>query len=440
MLPNYKSVRVFHCCMVLSLSYLASIYIDAYTSPIENELLRKGIFTEDLYPIFVAVTFTFGALGSFLLGTLSERLGCKTCIIIFSPLAIIGSFLLVLAHDSSSMILGKAMIGTYQGVLFTNAPVYNAEVSPLHMRKFYGSAQTVVLRLGVPLSYFLGIWLNPSWLALVYMIVISTIILNIVFVPESPKWLQENGFTERATRARRYFYNSLQDEECQRLTEERKAKFDFPPGTSIKQKIKSYFVWPVLRPMLVCSTIHLFKTSSGYELLLSFISHSIQGGVSIDPNVASLFFGIFLVFGSILFLLIHHKVSWKKLLLVTTLIQAIANFLLALMLHLSMNVFNCSTGGSTLCVFLQYSPVFLTSIFGFTMALGWGSLSYWLMGEILHHHYTRISAGIVMFISYTSGSLNQAIGGLLVEYAGSAVVFMGSGIVCLIGFSVQCFY
>ena len=111
MLPNYKSVRVFHCCMVLSLSYLASIYIDAYTSPIENELLRKGIFTEDLYPIFVAVTFIFGALGSFLLGTLSERLGCKTCIIIFSPLAIIGGFLLVLAHDSSSMILGKAMIG-----------------------------------------------------------------------------------------------------------------------------------------------------------------------------------------------------------------------------------------------------------------------------------------------------------------------------------------
>ena len=440
MILHYKSIRVFHYCMVLTLGYLAAIYLDAYTSPIENQLLREKIFTEDLYPVLGTVSFIFGALSSFLLSPLSEKFGCKTCLIIFSPLGIIGNFLLVLAHDSSSMILGKSMTGAYQSVLVTNIPVAIAEISPPHMRKLYGSGLTVAVRLGVPLSYSLGIWLNASWLALVYMIIISIIILNIIFLPESPKWLQENGLPERAKRARKYFYNSFQDEECQKLTKERNTEFDFPPGTSIKQRIASYFVWPVLRPMLVCSTMHLFKTSSGYELLISYISHTIQGGVSIDPNVASLFFGISLVLGSILFLLICHKVNWKRLLLVTTLIQAIANFLLALTLYLSMNVFNCSTGETTLCVFLQYSPIFLTSIFGFTMALGWGSLSYWLIGEILHHHYTRISVGIVLFVSYFSAALNQAIGGLLVDYIGSAAVFLGYSILCLIGFSVQCFY
>ena len=217
MIPHYKSIRVFHCCMVLTLGYLAGIYLDSYTSPIENQLLREKIFTEDLYPVFVAVSFIFGALSSFLLSPLSEKLGYKTCLIIFSPLGIIGSFLLVLAHDSSSMILGKSMTGAYEGVLFSNIPVAIAEISPPQMRKFYGSGLTVALRLGVPLSYSLGIWLNASWLALVYMIIISIIILNIVFLPESPKWLQENGLPERAKRARKYFYNSFQDEECQKL-------------------------------------------------------------------------------------------------------------------------------------------------------------------------------------------------------------------------------
>ena len=440
MTPNIKSVRIFHCCIVLTLGYTAGLYIDSYTSPIENQLLRENIFTEDIYPLFVAVTFLFAAIFSIFVGALSERLGCKTCLIIFSPLGFIGSFFLVLVHGSSSMILGKAMVGAYQGVLYTLIPVYIAEVSPPHMRKLYGSVLTVAIRLGVPLSYFLGIWLDASWLGLVYMIIISIIILNIVFVPESPKWLQNNGFTEMAEKAREYFYDSFEDELYKNLTEERKTEFDIPYGASIRDKISSYFVWPVLRPMLVCASIHIFKTSSGYELLLCYLSHTIRRGVSINPNIASLFYGIFLVLGSIVFLLICHRVNWKKLLLVTSIIQAITNLLLAVMFFLSMNIFNCSTGESTLCVFLQYSPIVLISIFAFTMALGWGSLSYWLLGEILHHHYIRTSAGIVIFVSYTSACLNQTIAPLLVEYIGAPVVFIGYAIMCLVGFSVQCSY
>ena len=437
---NYKSVRIFHCCIVLTLGYTSVLYIDSYTSPIENQLLRDNIFTEDTYPVFVAVAFVCAGIFSIFVGALSERLGCKTCLIIFSPLGFIGSFFLVLVHDSSSMIIGKAMVGAYQGVLTTLIPVYIAEVAPPHFRKFYGAVLAIGIRLGVPLSIFLGIWLDASWLGLVHMIFISTVLLNIVFVPESPKWLQKNGFTEKAEKAREYFYDSFQDELCKNLTEERKAEFDFPPGTSLWGKVSSYFVWPVLRPMLVCASIHVFKTSSGYEIFECYLSHTIQRGVSINPNVASLFYGIFLVLGSIMFLFICHRVNWKRLLMVTTIIQAITNLLLAVVLFLSMNIFNCSTGETTLCVFLQYSPMVFISIFAFTMALGWGSLSYWLLGEILHHHYIRISAGIVIFVSFFSASINQAIAPLLVEYIGAPIVFLGYAFVCLVGFSFQCFY
>ena len=133
---NYKSVRIFHCCIVLTLGYTSVLYIDSYTSPIENQLLRDNIFTEDTYPVFVAVAFVCAGIFSIFVGTLGEQLGCKTCLIIFSPLGFIGSFFLVLVHDSSSMIIGKAMVGAYQGVLTTLIPVYIAEVA--RVKKFDG--------------------------------------------------------------------------------------------------------------------------------------------------------------------------------------------------------------------------------------------------------------------------------------------------------------
>ncbi|KAI6653762.1 Sugar transporter ERD6-like 6 [Oopsacas minuta] len=439
--PSNKSIRVFHCCMVISLGYVGCVYIDGYSSPIEDELLKARIFTENVYPVFVSISFLTAMISSFISGPLSEWLGCKAVIILFSPFAIIGGFLLVLAHDSNSMILGKMMVGINQGMVITCVPIFNAEIPPPHMRQFYGSMLAIAVRFGVPLTYFLGIWVGASWLALGYVGISSFIVLNVVFLPESPKWLQKKGFTEKAERARNYYYNSLQNEECQKITENLNVELWVPAGASIKEKISSYFVWPVIRPMLVCSSIHLFKTSSSYELLLSFGSHTIERGVNINPNIASLFYGIFLLSGSILFLLIYSKVNWKRWILVTTMIQAISNGLLALVMFLSINIFHCSTTEtSILCDILQYSPMILVSSYAFTMAAGWGSLSYWLLGEILHHHYARVSAGIVIFVSYMSAYLNELIAPMIVEYLGPAVVFLGYAIMCLIGFTVQWFY
>ena len=431
-----NSFRVFRACITTTFIYLALVYIDSYTSPIEDELLEKRIFTENVYPFFVSTTFLGAMLSSFVVGPISEWLGCKTVLIAFSPFTFIGGFLLVLGNDSASMTIAKGLIGLYSGLALSCGAVYNAEISPPNLRKFYGSLLGVAVRFSVFLSYFLGIWLNFRWLALVFMIIMSFVVLNLLFLPESPKWLIKHGYMEKAKQANEYYYNY--DTYLESLPGVEYIYHDLP----IKQKLSSYFVWPVIRPLLICCSIHILKTSSGYELLLAYSSHTLEKGVSMDPNVVSLFYGIFLCCGSILFVCICHRVNWKILIMITTFVQCLCNGLLGLAFHLSLNIFKCSdnTRETIICDILQYSPILLLSCYAFAMALGWGSLSYWLLGEILHHHYTRVSAGIVLFVSYTSGYLNEIIAPLLVDYVGAAPVFVGYAVVCLIGLFIEYLY
>ena len=440
---NVNSVRVFHACMVTSLCFLSNGYIDSYTSPIEDSLLKRGIFTAGSYSLFASATYLGGTLSSTVAGLIGEWFGIKTCMIVSSQLGTIGGLLLVVGHDSISMIAGRLLIGCYNGMCLSWIFVYNAEIAPDSVRILYGAVLAISIRMGVLFSYTLGIWIGYRWLAVVYLIMVVFMTLNFVYLPESPRWLRNKGLTEEANKANEYFYSSQENTvESGELSESVSDEFLLPSNASLYDRIRSYFAWPVLRPMLVCSSIQLFKSSSGHEYLLAYSAHTLQTVVSINPRIAALFFALFLLFGSIIFMWIIHRVHWKKLLLLTTVFQISSNGLLSLTIYLSDSRFHCAHNLQLiiLCQILRYAPLFLVALYAFTYTLGWGSIAWWLYGQILHPHYTRVSAGIVTFVVLSVSYLNMQISPIIEEHSGSYVVFLSNTIVCVIGFILQWFY
>ena len=305
-------IRIFHACMVTSSGLTALAYMESFTSPIEDEMLRKGILTEDVYPLFESSLLLGGIVGTSIAGPFCEWIGVKSALILTSPLALLGSALLVWAHDPASMIVSRFLIGFFSGLSASCIPVYNAEISTIQMKAFYGS--------------ILGV--------------------------------------------------------------------------------------------------------------------SLKAGLKMDPNKASTLYSVFVLLGSVSFLWIIRKVHWKKLILFTTSIQLISNALLATTFYLSIDIYRCSDNqqSTLICDILQFAPLPLVSSFAFAMALGCGSIGYYLIGEILHHHYTRISSGIVLFTAYTSSYLNILVAPYLVDHLGAPAVFMGYAIVCLVCVFIQCLY
>ncbi|KAI6659155.1 Sugar transporter ERD6-like 6 [Oopsacas minuta] len=424
---------------------VATGIMDGYTSPIEDSLLENGMFSIDKYSTFVSAFVLGGMFSSTIGGLISEWLGIKTSLIFTSQLATFGAILLVIGNDSVSMTIGRLLVGFYAGMSMSWAIVYNSEIATDSVKKLYGAILAISLRIGAIISYSLGLWISYRWLAVLYMLMIVFITLNFVFLPETPRWLRNKGWDDRANQAREYFYDLYQENTSDEVNTKMSSDSSLENvNVSFSQKISSYFVWPVLRPLLVCCTIQIFKASSGQEYLLPYSAHTLESSISFNPKIAGLLFAVPELIGGILFLWVIQRISWKKLLLVTTIFQISSNGLLSLTIYLSTDKFHCSnthiSQETTICQILEFAPLIFVAMYAFTYTFGWGSIGWWLMGEILHPHYNRVSAGIVTLILFSIAYLNTQICPIVEEHFGSYTVFFINAIVCLIGFILQRFY
>ena len=438
---SINSLRVFHACMTSLVGIMSGGFIEDYTSPIEDQILEEGFMTLTNFSLFTSSVFIGALAGSLVTGPVSEWLGSKTSTIIVSQLATLGGMLLVWAHDSTTMILGRILIGFYIAFVGSSLPIYNAEISPASTRGFYGSLIGISLRVGTMLSYLLGIWLGYRWLAAVYVIIVVIVNLNFVFLPESPKWLRKKGYTKRANLASSYFHDCSQ-EVSPLIQDEVYDTTSVIESPTLTQSIRSYFAWPIMRPLLVCISVQLFRSFSTHDYIQVYAAHTLHNVVVITPRAAALFYPVFLIIGSLVFIWIIHRVHWKKLIMVTTIIQILTNGMFSLVLYISNNRLDCAhnTQEITLCKLLQITPLLLIAIYGMSYSIGMGSIAWWLYGQILHPHYTRISTGVVTLVTFSCVSVNLIVGSLVAQYLGSHYLYLAYTVICIFALITQLFY
>ena len=173
-----------------------------------------------------------------------------------------------------------------------------------------------------------------------------------------------------------------------------------------------------------------------------YSAHTLAKAVSINPRIAAFFYPISLVIGSAIYLCIINKVKWKKLLMVTTFLQLLANGMLSLTIYLSTQKYHCinNTQNIILCQILELIPILLIGMYGLSFGMGWGSLIWWLYGHILHSKYTGVSAGIVNFLLYSAAVSSQLIGPIIADNLGEHILFLNFTVILLIGFIIQLLY
>ena len=438
-----KVIRVFHACMVTTVGFLSLMYIESYTSPIEDEILERGILTINTYPMFVSSINAGGLIGSIIAGPISEWLGVKASLITFSHLGAIGGMLLVWGNDGVTMTLARGIIGVYSSFVLCCVPVYNIEIASKSSWGFYGGVLALSIRMGVFLSYLFGIWLGYRWLALIYLVMILFMNLNLFFLPESPRWLRNMGWKEKAEKASKYYFDFNQEETALVSSEIQESNHADEIYTKdlTSEIISSYLTWPVMRPLLVCCSMACFKTFSSSEYLFTYSAHTLVEAVRIDSRIAAVFYPISILPTSLLFLVIAHRVNWKKLLIISTILQTVANILLSANFYYSVHHLNCAQETeSILCNVVLYAPMPLISFYGFSFTIGLGSIFWSLYAKLLHHHLLKISTAIVIFVYFATCMLNQLISPLIVEYYGTYVIFIVYAVICVVALPIQIAY
>jgi sugar porter (SP) family MFS transporter len=155
----------------------------------------KGIITASL-----SVGAIVGALYS---SRTNERLGRRRTIMVAAVIVIIGTIAASVSPSFALLIVSRLVIGVGIGLSSSTVPTYLSELAPARQRGAMGALNQIFIVLGILIAFLVSYGLGPSgnWRLMFAGAVVPAVILlvGLIFLPETPRWLVANGHEEIST-------------------------------------------------------------------------------------------------------------------------------------------------------------------------------------------------------------------------------------------------
>jgi sugar porter (SP) family MFS transporter len=151
---------------------------------------------------------TLGALfGALLAGTLADRIGRRTTVLLAAGLFTIGAFVEALAPGTAVLVVGRFTVGFGVGVASVAAPLYAAEQAPTRLRGRFVSTYQLAITIGIFIAYFVDQHLtnDDAWRGMLGASAVPGVLLLIAMapMPDTPRWLIGKGRRDDASKALR---------------------------------------------------------------------------------------------------------------------------------------------------------------------------------------------------------------------------------------------
>ncbi|MGA3172525.1 MAG: sugar porter family MFS transporter [Chthoniobacteraceae bacterium] len=152
--------------------------------------------------IVVSSVLLGSLIGAVAGGVLADRLGRRRLLIVTAIVFGLGAIGAALAPGTASLIAARVIAGAAIGIASFVAPLYISEIAPVAIRGKLVSINQVALTSGIVISYcidyaFAG---SQAWRWMFAMAVIPAVAFGVelLFIPNSPRWLAGRGRTDQA--------------------------------------------------------------------------------------------------------------------------------------------------------------------------------------------------------------------------------------------------
>ncbi|XP_047334331.1 sugar transporter ERD6-like 7 isoform X2 [Impatiens glandulifera] len=159
----------------------------------------QAAITEDLnlstaeYSLFGSI-LTFGAMiGAITSGPIADFTGRKGAMRVAAAFCVAGWLAIYFAQGTISLDIGRLATGYGMGVFSFVVPIFIAEIAPKNMRGALTTLNQLMICTGVSVSYIIGTLISWRVLALTGLIPCAVLVIGLLFIPESPRWLAKLG-------------------------------------------------------------------------------------------------------------------------------------------------------------------------------------------------------------------------------------------------------
>lgn len=381
---------------------------------------------------FLASALPLGAmfasivLGSYIATKLTTKIGRKTAILTAAVLFTVSAFGAALSINLTTLVIARLITGLAIGIAGVMTPLYIAEMAPANLRgrlvSCYQLAITVGIMLGYVVNYLFVFGINWRWMFAAGAIPALILLIGMICLPESHRWLVLSNQTEKA-KAVLDRLNPKGDTRAE-LSAIQHAIADEAIESKNGMGKWSELFSPTIRPALIVAMgLFLLQQVSGINVVIYF-APSIFAATGIDGTstqiLATVGVGLVNMLTTVLAMWLVEKVGRRKLLYIG--FAGAAAMLIIISFGSQLQALNLSL--ITFLAVLVYIAFFAIAI---------GPIPHLMMAEIFPIHVRNTGMGMASICNWGFNFIVVFTFPLFLSGLGIAATFWIYAIACIIG-------
>nr|XP_034836698.1 facilitated trehalose transporter Tret1-2 homolog [Maniola hyperantus] len=344
--------------------------------------------------------------GNFVVPTIMAKYGRRTANLASLAPMIIGWFCIILATNITILLIARFLQGLAMGMSASLGPVLIGEYTSPKNRGAFLTSISLTIATGVLFVHTLGSFLTWQTTALVIAFVVFADILIVIYSPESPSWLADQGRYDECRKIFHWLRGDTEDDELEKMIDAskivREAKEFANVSDSFVKQLRSNLAYinttmrkkEFYKPIFIMIHIYTLGQWSGANLLAAYtidiFTNVIGTGANISLMVITL--DIQRIISNTMAVYVIKKVKRRTMLFATVGINLFA-FL--------------ATAAYTYCRVHKLLPfehpaigIALIHIHMFSIATGTVPLPFIIAGEVFPLEYRSLAGGLsVLFLS-----------------------------------------
>ncbi len=370
-------------------------------------------------------------------GELGDRYGRRRILVLAAILFMVSALGCGLLPSFSSIIVARILGGIGVGIASSMVPLYISEIAPAKIRGRLVTYYQLAVTLGILVAYlsnaflvqtalgavgetsgWLGVWFHEEvWRGMFIVGALPALVfwLGLLGVPESPRWLLQNGQADAGMALLTRFVGeeeAMADLESRRRQGQRRSSY------------RDLFSPRLRKPLLLGLLLPLFSQFCGINAIIYYGPSILNAtGVSLSSSLQSqIIFGAANLAFTLIAVWKVDKLGRRPLYLVGTSAAALSLMVVGV----------CLSGENTPGMLLLFSVVVFLASFAFSI----GPLKFVVAAEIFPSHIRARAMALSIMVMWVADTVIGQLTPLLLESIGAAFTFWFFALWCVLAFVV----